>query len=104
MSKSKKNVSDSDDHKQQEMEAAELKGKCWLQRLWHLHPPSFLFYIALSNVVEGMGHMRLLCYLNIYKDVFKLEASLMQTYSTIQAIPVFFKVFTGLAVDLKVIK
>ena len=48
----------------------ELKGKYWLQRLYHLHPPSFLLYIALSNIVEGTGHMRMLCYLNIYKDIF----------------------------------
>ena len=46
-----------------------------MQRLLYLHDPSFLIYIALSNFVEGTGHMRMLCYLNIYKDVFKLEAS-----------------------------
>ena len=95
--------SDSEGQSNQERGECKADNRQWIGRLFDLHPVSFLVYLALTNVNEGLATMRMLCTMNIYKDVFNLEASVMQKYQTIQMSPLFFRIFIGLAVDLKLV-
>ena len=55
----------------------------FLRRLKDTYPPSILFFFALCAFNGGIGCCRCLCTINIYKEIFMLEPSQVQTFDVI---------------------
>lgn len=75
-----------------------------MQRIFTNYSPSVLSFFTLCAFNGGIGLSRSLCTINIYKEVFKLEPSMVQTFDVILQMVVFLRFPLCLCIDMRLIK
>lgn len=75
-----------------------------MKRICKNYSPSILFFFTLCAFNGGIGLSRSLCTINIYKEIFKLEPSVVQSFDVILQMVVFLRFPLCFCIDLKLIK